>query len=160
MIKILKQLGFLDSEGTPTERYHQYRRPDRSGQILAEGLRDGWKEACLVDTRLNERSQGQLVGIFSSVTGKGEASAQKIASTFKALADKADFESPAGEPTPPVPPSDVPTDDASRQPASPTHENSSGGLTLHQDIHIHLPATTDVAVFTAIFRALRNELVD
>jgi hypothetical protein len=41
VIKVLKQLGFLTSDGTPTPRYNDYRGPD-GGRVLAEGLRDGW----------------------------------------------------------------------------------------------------------------------
>lgn len=160
MIKVLKHLGFLDNDGIPTERYQQYRHPERSAQVLAQALRDGWREAFLVDTKLNEKGQSQLAGIFGSVTGKGEAVAQKMASTFRALADRADFTAEVAEPPPPVPPADTSTNGSGTGKPSTTKDLDGAALSLHQDIHIHLPATTDVAVFTAIFRALRNELLD
>lgn len=48
-IAVMKALGFLTADGVPTERYHRYRDERRSGQALAEGLREGWGDLFLVD---------------------------------------------------------------------------------------------------------------
>jgi hypothetical protein len=34
-----------------------------------------------------------------------------------------------------------------------------GALTLSHDIHLHLPPTSDVAVYRAIFQAMKSELM-
>lgn len=148
IIAILKKLGFLTADGTPTARYNEFRDTTRSGRAVAAGLREGWSDIFLSDQTANARSSGELTGIFKSVTGKHEAVAQKMAATFRALATAADWsakgETPSSEEA-------LPTADHD--------EHGTASLNLHHDIHIHLPASSDVAVYTAIFRALREELL-
>lgn len=157
IVKVLKQLGFITSDSTPTKRYNDFRSKTAGGVALAEGLRAGWSDIFLADQRAHEKSVAQLADLFKSVTGAGDAVSQKMAQTFKALASKADWsgEVPAdgnGE----VPP----TADAGDVTTSRVEPSGSGTFNLHHDIHVHLPATSDVAVYTAIFRALREELRD
>jgi hypothetical protein len=158
VIKVLRQLGFLSADSTPTARYNEFRQGTTAGRALASGLREGWPQIFLADQQAHTRSATELKGTFKSVTGKAESVAEKMASTFKALASKADFNA---VPTPPVPD----TEDKEGDP--PLERNQSGnqrrgsiGVGLHNDIHIHLPPTSDVAVYTAIFRAIREELLD
>ena len=149
VIKVLKGLGFLSSDGTPTERFNEFRNSARSGAALAQGLREGWSEVFLADQQAPSRSSSELVGLFKNVTGKGDAVAQKMATTFKVLAERADF---AAAPAP------VADDSLAEREVEVVAEGV--GLRLHHDVHIHLPPTSDVAVYTAIFRALRQELLD
>jgi hypothetical protein len=153
VIGVLKALGFLNADGVPTARYNEFRDQNRSGVAMAVGLRDGWSAVFLSDERANERSVGELKELFKNVTGKGEAVAEKLATTFKNLTDVATWDAvnplPADLPT-------EPTGEAQGTPAGPEIM----GLRLHHDIHIHLPPTSDVAVYSAIFRALRTELLD
>lgn len=156
VVKVLKQLGFLSNDSTPTKRYNDFRSRSAGGVVLAEGLRDGWAEIFLADQRAHEKQVAQLTELFKSVTGAGDAVAKKMAQTFKALAVKADWSAS----------SELTTDVESAAPAEvdarPASVESAVRSTfnLHHDIHIHLPATSDVAVYTAIFRALREELCD
>jgi hypothetical protein len=153
VIGVLKGLGFLTSDGTPTGRYNEFRGETTSGRAMAAGLRDGWADIFLSDQKANERSSAQLVGVFKSVTGAGEAVAQKMATTFKALAGAADFKSAFSGTLHDV-----------EEPPNVEAEGPKPGLSkvlsLRHDVHIHLPPTSDVAVYTAIFRALRDELLD
>lgn len=159
VIGLLKALGFLTSDGTPTERYNAYRDSNRSGKTMAVALRDGWSAVFLVEQRAYEKSPAQLIEIFKSITGKGEAVAKKMASTFKALCGMADWSESI----------ETPMEDVSNPPQKengqvvetslPAPKNGSQ-MTLHHDVHVHLPATSDVSVYTAIFRALKVELLD
>jgi hypothetical protein len=152
VIAVLKGLGFLSQDGTPTTRYNEFRSDSTSGRAVAMGLREGWAEIFLSDQRANERSSAHLVGVFKSVTGAGEAVAQKMATTFKVLAGLGDWT------TTPI---EQPEESAS--PESKVEQPAIGGtkvFSLRHDVHIHLPPTSDVAVYTAIFRALRDELLD
>jgi hypothetical protein len=40
-IGLLKDLGFLSQDGTPTQRYHDYRDKSRSKIVMAEGTKGG-----------------------------------------------------------------------------------------------------------------------
>lgn len=42
VIPLLKALGFLSVDGTPTSRYHEYRNPAQSRMVMAEALRDAY----------------------------------------------------------------------------------------------------------------------
>jgi hypothetical protein len=80
-----------------------------------------------------------------------------MAQTFKTLAARADWMSAPAEPTSREPiPVEAPTEAEAYGAGAPV----GAGLALHHDIHIHLPTTSDVAVYTAIFRALREDLRD
>lgn len=149
VIKLLKKLGFLNSDSVPTSRYNAYRGDD-GARAVAEGLREGWADIFLADERAHERSATELTAIFKNVSGKSESVAKKMATSFKALADAADWT--GGTPPETAQDEQLPekADGAARTP----------GVSLHQDVHIHLPSTSDVSVYTAIFRALRDELLD
>lgn len=149
VIKVLKALGFLTSDGTPTPRYNEFRAQATSGSSLAAGLREGWAPIFLSDQKAHEKSVSDLTGTFKSVTGKGDAVANKMATTFKSLASQADWTA-----APPEERFEIPLDEEG------TQTGKRSGVSLHHDVHIHLPPSSDVAVYTAIFRALREELLD
>ena len=159
VIGVLKALGFVTPDGTPTARYNEFRDDSRSGQAMATGLREGWADIFLSNQRAYELTTTQLTELFKSVTGAGEAVAQKMATTFKSLSTAADWTHPKEVSHPresqelksPIEATDS-TDTPNARP-SPT-------IQLRHDVHVHLPATSDVAVYTAIFRALRDELLD
>ncbi len=160
-IKVLRALGMLTSDGTPTERYNAFKNQNNGGRAMADGLRDGWSQLYLADQAAHDKGTSELQEIFKTVTGKGDAVARKMATTFKAFAKHADFSSPASEtpetasvePTASAGPPDI---------EPPPHRMPAdlSSLSLRHDVHLHLPPTSDVAVYAAIFRALREELLD
>lgn len=156
--RVLKQLGFLSSDGTPQPRYNEFKSATAGGKALAAGLREGWAPVFLADQQAHTRSVSELKETFKTVTGHGESVAAKMAATFKALALKADWSAPAasdGDPDPDG--SDGGTDGADGSGGG--EGGRQGRLSLHHDVHVHLPPTSDVAVYRAIFRALREELM-
>ncbi|MCY3576114.1 MAG: DUF5343 domain-containing protein [bacterium] len=161
-IKVLRCLGMLSNDGTPTDRYNAFKNDITGGLALADGLHEGWSDLFLADQQAQERSPAELQQIFKSITGKGDAVAKKMATTFKAFADLADFsERPASSPNGRNDEELANAEDegAPEIPSDrPPREFSS--INLRHDVHLHLPPTSDVAVYTAIFRALREELLD
>lgn len=168
IVKVLRQLGFLTADGTPTQRYNDY-RGDQPGRALAIGLREGWPDFFLADERIYERTNSQIQGTAKSLTGAGDSVAKKMASTFKALTDKADWtrgtlaheaainSGSDGQTT--INP-DGDDDGHNRTGASRDIDAQTAGLfQLHHDIHLHLPPTTDVSVYRAILRAIKVELM-
>jgi hypothetical protein len=157
VIKVLKQLGFLSPDGVPTARYNEFRQAGSSGRALAIGLREGWAPIFLADQEAHARTSSHLKETFKNVTGKAEAVAEKMASTFKALAQKADFGAAAALQLPTV---SRQGENQETSDADQLSDKPRKGVALHHDVHIHLPPSSDVAVYTAIFRALREELLD
>lgn len=161
-IKVLRVLGMVTTDGVPTERYNAFKNDISGGSALADGLRDGWSDLYLADERAHEKNPTELQQMFKTITGKGDAVAQKMATTFKALAKHADFSSPPdtildGEDARPVKET---TQEGASPPGPAITPTGLSSMTLSHDVHVHLPTTSDVAVYTAIFRALREELLD
>lgn len=159
VIPVMKALRFLDDNSAPTDRYKRFRDPSISGAVMAEALRDAYADLFTVHEHANEQSNASLVGAFKRISGKGDAVSQKMASTFRALASLADWSSGSVA----VPVQDMETADRSAaedaaMPPSPSDPSPSGFPALRHDVHIHLPVSTDVKVYDAIFRSLREHL--
>jgi len=91
---------------------------------------------------------------------KSEAVLPKMAATFVALCKQADFSTPAtttkeAKPDPQAEPS-VALPAAAEQPQASGKQHR---LALAYNIHIELPAVRDQAVYDAIFKSLRENLL-
>ena len=157
VIRVLKALGFLSADAVPTPRYNDFREQGKSGTAMVAGLKEGWASVFLSDQRAYERGAAQLLETFKNVTGSGEAVATKMATTFRGLVS---MTSPADWTAQPVMAEAPEGTEPTRAQTSPEPPVKQGQLSLHHDIHLHLPATSDVSVYTAIFRAVRSELLD
>jgi len=127
---------------------------------MATGLRAGWGSLFLSDEKVYDRSGAELLSIVKNVTGSGDAVAKKISTTFRALADKATWEGDFPELEQPNE-NERGTSEATTetQAVSAPGPTSTGTLRLHHDIHLHLPPTSDVGVYRAIFQAMKSELM-
>jgi len=161
-IPLLKFLGFLDPSGRPQTAYRQFMDHTKARAVLAERLQIAYDDLFLADRNADTKPTNALKGWFKTKTGAGDAVAEKMASTFKALAQYADFNAVPPQPEQ-VPPNDkeaVPDENGAK---APTRDGAFGiapqpfGLVYR--FEIHLPDTQNVDTFRAIFRALREELL-
>jgi Family of unknown function (DUF5343) len=160
VIPVMKALRFLDDNSAPTDRYKRFRDPSISGVVMAEALRDAYSDVFTINEKAHEQASTALVGTFKRITGKGDAVSVKMATTFKALTGLADW-SGASVAVPgrdDAPPTEQADDEDTPGVPTPPALATVGGFPLHHDIHIHLPASTDVKVYDAIFRSLREHL--
>jgi Family of unknown function (DUF5343) len=173
-IGILKDLGFLNQDGTPQSRYYEFLDRSRSKQVLAAGIREAFQELFAVNTKAydltSDEARNKLRTLYAG--SKTDLVIGNVARTFRALCDYADFNedvtteltvASAPEDTPSATPKDVKV--SSELKASPTetqpalHERdriSPNALQYH--INIVLPDSRDQAVYDAIFRSLREHL--
>jgi hypothetical protein len=154
IIPLLKALKFIDDSGVPLDRYKRFKDKSEAGPALAEGLRDAYADIFASDQAAQNLRTEDLTGIFARVSGKSEAVAEKMATTFKAFCNQADFDAPRGQGTDSATPSPESTESADAGVESLAHHP----LLLHHDIHVHLPVSTDMAVYDAIFGSLRRTL--
>jgi Family of unknown function (DUF5343) len=152
MIPLLKALRFLDDSGTPTERYRRFKDPSLAAAVLAEGMRDAYADVFGVDQQAQSKSPNELKGIFARVSDKGESVTTKMAMTFKTLADRADFTAAAAPPQPTT------KDEEPEKPPA-TDGRGRSTVSMRHDVHVHLPVTTEIAVYDAIFKSLRENLL-
>jgi hypothetical protein len=158
LIKVLRYLGMLDSSNKPQDSYRQFVDHTKAKTVLAQRIRIAYDDLYLSDKNADSKQTNQLQGWFKTKTGSGEAVAKKIASTFKSLADYADFNGVAEAPVAPqVPPADeTPSEIPGLPPIVPPKSTDIG---LVYRFEIHLPDTQNVDTFRAIFKALREELM-
>ena len=158
IIVVLKNLGFLTSDGMPTAYYKDLRDSTRAKKVLAGQIKEYYKDLFAIDTNMNHATDVEIKGAISRVTGKEEKEVKRILSTFKALCTYADFDA-----------SEVSTDlenesfeDVAKNNVY-EEKNRLNDLTslspdFHYNIQIHLPATTDISVYNAIFKSIKENL--
>lgn len=170
LIGVLKGLGFLEESGVPTSRYYAFLDASQSARVLADAIRDAYGDLFAVNTRAQELPQDEVKNKLRVITQgrKSDVVLSRMASTFRALAALADWDTQAQEPPSAVPPEEdaeipsarLPPGPPPAAPPAPLPPPSAGPLSpsLHYNIQIHLPESRDPAVFDAIFQALRKHL--
>jgi hypothetical protein len=161
-IPLLKALGFLSADGEPTKRYHEYRDASQSKRVMAEALRHAYGDVFVLRANPTKKDQAVIEGKFKSAHNVNDRLAKLMTSTFFALLSLADLEASPRKPGEELKeereqePKDKSNADEGR---SPTPRNSSA-TNLHYNIQIHLPATKDIEVFNAIFKSIREHLIE
>ena len=163
IIKALKYLGMLDASGKPTTAYREFTNHTKSKFVLADRLRAAYDDLYLTDKKAHAQTAEGLKGWFKSKTGSGNAVAKKIATTFKAFAGFADFSRPMATVDEPIEDLPKPKDGEPKPEDKPKPPKLSLGgmdLGLVYRLEIHLPETQNVETYRAIFRALREEMME
>ena len=166
-LSILKELGFLNADGTPQQRYFDYLDRSQSGRVLADGIRVMYSDLFAVNKQANELSiedvKNKLRTLYAGK--KTELVISHIAKTFAAALAAADFSAQ----TPPAPPTDVtppdddkvkkePDDQSQRDVRNSKRDTPLSLESLQYHINIVLPESRDQAVYDAIFKSLRDHL--
>src|SRR5258706_7630840 len=56
LIGVLKELGFLNADGVPQQRYFDFMDRSQSRRVVAAGIRDAFSDLFSVNTKANELS--------------------------------------------------------------------------------------------------------
>ena len=165
-IGLFKALGLLDENSAPTSRYHQLLDQAETGKVLAIGIQEAYEDLFALRKDAHKLTIDEVKGKLKTLTQgqKSDNIIQLMSNTFKALCDIADWNSPvsaqvnttANDTVGSVAPSTV---DQSRGQIAETYPNSSDRMNLHYNIQIHLPETTNMAVYDAIFQSLKKHLM-
>lgn len=162
MPAFLKRLGFAASDGTPTHLYKRFRNPTTAGAAVAEAIRAGYKDLVQANEYFHLLNDKDLQALIVQVTGVETDSrvAALIYQTLKALKPFANFEAVAHSAGAPAADVKVALPEVHRS-VHPPAPDSGGrvGLNLSYTINLNLPATSDQAVFNAIFRSLKEHLL-
>lgn len=149
-IPLAKKLGFLMEDGTPTPIYDQLKDSTLTAKVLATQIRILYADLFAINTELQRAPENEIKGAISRVTGKDEEGVIRIYNTFKALCSIADFSDNI---------SHSPVPEKVEETASVAIPLSNRKNEFHYNIQIHLPATTDVSVYNAIFKSLKDNLL-
>ena len=163
LVPFLKKIGFVNPDGTPTDLYKAFRNPSESGAAVAAAIKIGYSGLYSYNEYLQDLSPDKFKGVVMQATGLPPDSTvvDFVARSFNKLKESANFDKASSKPdnlNPKVPAVvDVP--------AQTSFNNdlpiNSGrlGMNLSYTINLNLPATSDVAVFNAIFRSLKENLL-
>ena len=160
MIPLLKKLGFIDAANVPTQTYKDFREDSLSGTVMAERLREAYKSVFQSNEYAWKLSKGDLTAKLKSLIGAAEDDqyVPSVAGTFLALSKLANWE--GGTPKK----KESRADDADKGgngngSRKREEEFADGRLRLSYTINLNLPATTEIEVFNAIFKSLRENLL-
>ena len=91
ILGVLKDLGFLSDDGTPMQRYHDYRDQSRSKAVMAQALREAYEEVFHINEQPTDKDRSAIIGKFKSEHNVSDSVAEKQAATFLALLKLADL---------------------------------------------------------------------
>lgn len=157
-IGLAKRIGLLNADGTPTEAYNRFRNPGQSEQAMAEMIRQGYPELYKRNEYAHALDKQKLEGLIMEVTGldKSSSTLHAIANTFEALKAFANFElTSTPHPEPPVH-EKLPVPVRRRHDETPPPPDQ---IRFSHNIFVNLPDTTNIEVFNAIFRAMKENLL-
>jgi len=164
-IGILKDLGFLNRDGAPQQRYFDFLDRSQSKRVLAEGIRDSYSDLFAINKSAQDMTSDAVKNKLRTMYAgkKTDLVIGNIAKTFRALCDYADFTAAMGVKKPVVKTSvEVEKPAEPRREADPVAEPPKTGKVevagLQYHINIVLPDSRDQAVYDAIFRSLREHL--
>jgi hypothetical protein len=172
VLPLLKRMGFLNSDGTPTVLYDRFRNIDTQAATVAEGVRNAFAELFDRNQYAGDLNKEKLKALIMEVTGAAhdDRTVELSLSTFFKLKEMADFEVKLSTSNYGVVHENV------RAPISATTQSQpivadvqdsariatmteDVGLNLAYTINLVLPETTNPEVFNTIFRSLRENLL-
>lgn len=167
-IPFLKRMGFLESDGKPTNLYRKFRNADTAGWAMAQAIRHGYKALYQRNEYAHDLTDDKLKNLVVEITGKAKSagSVAAIAGSFKACKNFAEFSQTV----------ELKQEEDSSGAESPANETSSYekpigllppfarqgqqvGMSFGYTINLNLPDTDDPKVFNAIFSALKETLL-
>lgn len=162
IIPLLKRMNFLGSDGVPTPLYDQFRNSETQGFAVAEGMRNAFSDIFDRNEYAYDLSKEKLSGLVVEITGgtKEERTTQAIVGTFSALNEMADFEGPPPEKSiSETSRLNIPLGDNNPSISENTSQTHDVDLRLSYTINLNLPETNDPDVFNAIFKSLKENLL-
>jgi len=161
IISVLKALGFIDESGVPKQPYFDYMDDERHRVVLADGVRRAYADLFKLNNKANEKDAAWVKNKLKMLTQgtKGEAVLTKMTATFVALCKEADFSGPIVAAGDRDQESTESQDSAAVPPYQSTDHAKTHRFALAYNIHIELPPVRDQAVYDAIFKSLRENLL-
>ena len=161
VVRMFKALGLLDDSGQPLQRYYEFLDQTQTGKILAIGIEEAYGDLFNLRKDAQNMSNDEVKNKLKTLT-QGQKSDKVIglmAMTFRAFCDLADWSE------------ETEIQGSSENTAVQNERNDFAGfekrgskvpktdMNLHYNIQIHLPETTNMAVYDAIFQSLKKHLL-
>jgi len=161
-IPLLKRLGFIDQINVPTQAYKDFRDDSLSGIVMADRLKEAYSDLFTANEYAYKLDKEDLQTKLKTITGAAsdDKNIPSVVGTFTELTKLAEWEGKAKklskkketehtkEPETQLPPD-----------LTPPH-HTSAKLGISYTINLNLPATTEIEVFNAIFKSLKEHILN
>jgi hypothetical protein len=152
-----KRIGFINSDGTPSALYKKFRNPATSKKSLGEAIRKGYSDIFLKDENAHLLDKSKIKGLFMEVTGEphDSKSLENMVNSFWNSKSIAEFDAMNAQEI------DESSEIQSEKDEVTKNEDSIKRvqLGLNYTINLVLPKTDDPAIYNAIFKSLRQNLL-
>lgn len=161
---ILKDLGFLNDDGVPTQRYHDYRNASKSKQVLGDALKEAFGDIFHLSEHPSVNDREGIKGLFKSTHNVSDQVAGFMTNTFLTLLELADItKKDISSAVIEEPEKKEFQDNKVEEKQKIKDEQTSHNRiipNLRYNIEIHLPATKDIEVYNSIFKSLKEHLLN
>nr|WP_294850487.1 DUF5343 domain-containing protein [uncultured Sphingomonas sp.] len=152
---ILKRLGFLNADNSPTDLYGMFQSDSDRSTAALQGLENGFAELFKRNTHIVKADDGKVADYLVQITGrkKEDPTVKAILGTFNAVRSFVTDDAKSKKDKKPE------EKDQNDIDGAPSDFRGGAKLGLSYHINIVLPETSDVTIFNAIFKSLRENLL-
>lgn len=165
-IPFLKKMKLVGNDGSPTDLYKEYRNPAKSRVALGKSFKQLYTRLYEMNEYIHDAKDQDVLGLIMEATGSGHdnASTKYTLSTFNMLRKHADFDPETQDQDESVSPTldsgeDTQTPIPMTIPKQIQIPQTGSGINLSYTINLNLPPTKDIEVFNAIFKSLKQHLL-
>lgn len=159
IIPFLKKIGFLGSDGTPSDLYEEFRSKDtdKSGVAIAKAMKVGYSDLYERDEYFHNLDKNKTKDFLITATGSDSKSAAitSLTNTLEVLKDFAIFDKTIDEEQEE---SGLEKKDKKIEIDS-SKKSKKSDFNISYTINLNLPETSDPAVFDAIFKSLKEHIL-
>jgi hypothetical protein len=160
-IRFFKDLGLLDSGGSPTKKYYELIDKTRTKTVLGQCIKEAYEDLFQLNRNAHNMSKADVKNKLKTIFqgSKKDNVFDLMAKTFVDVCKISNFES-----------TDVSLSNDKYEQSEAEEEipnrhqigeiiNKQITTEMHYNIQIHLPETKDIAVYDAIFKSLKEHLL-
>lgn len=159
-----KKCGILNTDGSPTDLYRKFRNPSTSGAAMAAALKIGYEELFRRNEYANKLKTNEIKGHIIEITGADIKSrpAEMTQQTFINALAFADFDAVNGlQENAEESDQEMEYNKAKDEMSTNLKAHSSQvKLGLNYTINLVLPKSEDPKIYSAIFKSLKEHLLD
>jgi len=160
-----KKCKFLEEDGTPSQIYKDFRNPSFRGTAMATALKNGYEELYVRNEYAHDLSKPDFVKLVTDATGLAHdnQTVKAIVNTFFNAKEFADFETKNQESKSEIKVEkikDLKEEIESTDTSTKSTRKKQIDLGINYTINLVLPKTDDPAIYNAIFKSLKDNLLN
>lgn len=160
VISLLKRLGFISQSNEPTDIYRNFRDEGLSKKVMAQAIKSAYPDYYSSNEYAHRLTKPEFSNLTKRITGLSDDDKRigAITGTFFALKDFADFEESKEKKEENLRET-VETESKPKILDGLVNHRKSVDFGICYTINLNLPATTNIEVFNAIFKSLKENLL-